>query len=63
VVCVTDRYSRIIGFLDRKQTPHIQYKVELPFNVPQFEGLPHLRLEKVDNFSIFLNLAFISILP
>jgi hypothetical protein len=32
--------------------------VELPFNVPQFEGLPHLRLEKVDNFSIFLNLAF-----
>jgi hypothetical protein len=32
--------------------------VELPFNVPQFEGLPHLRLEKVYNFSIFLNLAF-----
>jgi hypothetical protein len=40
----------------------VQHTVELPFNVPQFEGLTHLRLEKVDNFSIFLNLAFISIL-
>jgi hypothetical protein len=27
------------------------------------QGLPQLRLEKVDNFSIFLNLAFIFILP
>jgi hypothetical protein len=35
--------------------------VELPFNVPQFEGLLHLKLEKVDNFNIFLNLAFIFI--
>jgi hypothetical protein len=33
--------------------------VELPLMFPQFEGLPHLRLEKVDNFSIFLNIAFI----
>jgi hypothetical protein len=46
-----------------RHTPYLQYKVELPFNAPQFEGLPHLRLEKVNNFSMFLNLAFISTLP
>jgi hypothetical protein len=63
VVSVADPYSHIIGFLDRKQTPYTHYTVEFPFSVPQFEGLPHLRLEKVDNFSISLNLAFISILP
>jgi hypothetical protein len=45
------------------ELPNIQYTVELPFNDPQFEGLTHLRFEKVDNFSIFLNLAFMSILP
>jgi hypothetical protein len=45
------------------ELPYIQYTVELPFNVPQFEGLPHLRLEKVNNFSIFLSLVFISIIP
>jgi hypothetical protein len=46
-----------------KHTPYMQYTVEFPFNAPQFEGLPNLGLEKVDNFSIFFNLVSVSILP
>jgi hypothetical protein len=57
------KYNMTTWVLIAKHTPYIQYTVELQFNVPQFKGLPHLRLEKVDNFSIFLNLALISILP